>query len=90
MLLLVVAVAIAIFWRAAREKPKYGKTYYDTRSSGVYRTEYAPGFEEYLKHVESEVSARFTHEAVRPRDPRDAEVSRGSHGRNSRAAEARC
>jgi len=46
LLLVVVAVTIAIFWRAAREKPQYCKTYYDTRSSGVFRTEYAPGFED--------------------------------------------
>jgi hypothetical protein len=69
MLLLVVAAAtIAIFWRAAREKPQYSKIYYETRSSGVFRTEYAPGFEEYLEHVEKEVSARFT---VGPFSPTD-------------------
>ena len=46
MLVLVVAAAtIALFLLASREKPQYSKTYFRARSGGVFKTEYAPGFD---------------------------------------------
>jgi len=69
MLLLVgMAAALVIFWLGSKEKPLYKKTYYRDRSAGVFRTEYGPGFQEYIEHVEKEVKARFT---VGPFGPTD-------------------
>lgn len=73
-LLVVAAVTVALFWLGSREKPQYSKTYLRTRSDGVFKTEYAPGFDEYITHVKHEVAARFTVGPFSPTDDQYAEL----------------
>jgi hypothetical protein len=70
MLSVVLAAAFAIFWLARREKPLYSKTYYRTRSAGVFKTEYAEGFADYIAYIPKEVRARFTVGPIAPTDDR--------------------
>jgi hypothetical protein len=61
MLLLAVSPpTVAIFWLASREKPLYSKRYFETRSDGVFRSDYTPGFREYIEALDKEVRMRFT------------------------------
>jgi len=74
MLFLVAAATLALFWLGSREKPQYSKTYHRTRSDGVFKTEYAPGFDEYIEHVKQEVAGRFTVGPFAPTDDLYAEL----------------
>jgi hypothetical protein len=58
MLWLVVAATAALLWLALKEKPQYRKAYFRTRSDGVFKTDYSPGFREYLEAIDKEVPAR--------------------------------
>ena len=68
MVLGVLLLVLAFCWSASKENPQYRKSYFQSRSDGVFRTEYAPGFSEYLECLEKEVPARFT---VGPFSPTD-------------------
>lgn len=68
MVWIVLGAAFVLVWLASRERPLYTKAYFQTRSDGVFRTDYAPGFKEYLEGVDKEVAARF---AVGPFSPTD-------------------
>jgi len=68
MFFIVLGTALVLFWLAFRERPLYNKKYFQSRSNGVFRTEFAPGFKEYLDQLEKEVSARFI---VGPFSPTD-------------------
>jgi len=74
MLFLVVAATVALFWLGSREKPQYSKTYFRTRSDGVFKTEYALGFDDYIEHVRQEVGGRFTVGPLAPTDDLYAEL----------------
>ncbi|HTX35416.1 MAG TPA: hypothetical protein VME43_10350 [Bryobacteraceae bacterium] len=68
MVLGVAIFAVVLFWLASRQKPLYRKMYFETRGDGAFRTEFVPGFKDYLEHLEKEVGARFT---VGPFSPTD-------------------
>lgn len=68
LLLIVFAATVAVFWFASKEKPLYTKTYFQTRSSGVFKTDYAMGFREYIEALDKEVRMRFT---IGPFSPTD-------------------
>ncbi len=74
LLLSIAAVAGLIFWLASKEKPLYRKAYFRTRADGVFKSDYAPGFEEYLDHVRDETTARFTVGPFAPTDDLHADL----------------
>ena len=67
-LLIVIIATVAIFWLSSREKPLYSKTYFQTRSFGVFKTDFEKGFREYVTALDNDVRMRFT---VGPFGPTD-------------------
>lgn len=74
MLWIVVAVTAALLWLASKEKPQYRKAYFRTRANGVFRTDYSPGFREYLEYIDKEVPARFMIGPFSPTDDLHADL----------------
>jgi hypothetical protein len=72
--LAICAATVAVFWLASREKPLYTKTYFQTRSGGVFRTDYATGFREYVDALDKEVRMRFTIGPFSPTDDLHADL----------------